>query len=105
MAKIDISDIMGVKELSAALKELGYPWVERTNITTWIARRDSYATKEGAMKAVPNGFPGPKKVLGMGGIYSWPEVLQWVVDHYGTPDERDGAPPTRGGSLPRTPAR
>lgn len=94
MDSIDIDDLMGIKELSESLKAVGYPWIERTNLTTWIARRDSYTSDLGEKKAVPNGFPLPVKTLAMGGAYSFTQVLQWVESHYGEPG---GETPTRGG--------
>lgn len=61
------SDFVGVAEISERLTKHAGREITRSNVTTWINRRDTQK----------NGFPKPLTTLAMGGLYSWVEVLDW----------------------------
>jgi hypothetical protein len=89
---IDYDDLCGVRELAERLQEAGYPF-ERTHISTWISRRDSYVNDRGQPNYRPNNFPTPVRELGMGGLYKWSEVLEWVESRYELVEDSKGVRP------------
>jgi hypothetical protein len=66
-ATVVASDLAGVAELAELLSEAAGVEITRSNITTWISRRETQK----------NGFPAPVQQLAMGGVYSIEQVLSW----------------------------
>jgi hypothetical protein len=64
---VKADDLVGVAELATLLSEAAGVEITRSNITTWISRRDTQK----------NGFPAPVQQLAMGGVYSASAVLAW----------------------------
>lgn len=60
-------DLVGVAEISERLTRKAGREITRSNVTTWINRRDIQK----------NGFPLPIVKLAMGGLYSWVQVATW----------------------------
>jgi hypothetical protein len=81
-------DLIGVAEIADRLSKHAGKEITRSNISTWINRRDTQK----------NGFPTPITQVSMGGIYSWVEILDWWNAGIG----RAGA--SKPGDLDRAPA-
>ncbi len=61
------ADLVGVAEVAERLSLRAQREITRSNITTWINRRD----------VQKNGFPLPVTQLSMGGVYSWVAIAKW----------------------------
>lgn len=64
---VDANDLVGVAEISQRLSEMFNRNIQRSNVTTWIYRRETQS----------NGFPKEVIQLAMGGVFLWSEVLAW----------------------------
>jgi hypothetical protein len=67
------ADLVGVAELADRLSRHAGVEITRSNVTTWIHRRETQK----------NGFPLPVRQLAMGGLYSWVQVLAWFENGKG----------------------
>jgi hypothetical protein len=65
--ELTAKDLIGVAEIAERLSLVAGRDITRTNVSTWIWRRDTQQ----------NGFPLPITTLRMGGVYSWVEILDW----------------------------
>lgn len=61
------NDLIGIAEIADRLTQRAGREVTRSNVTTWINRRETQK----------NGFPAPVRQLSMGGVYSWVQIAAW----------------------------
>lgn len=84
---INPTDLVGIREIAEKLIARGLYGEgqidnARSQVTTWISRREDKVGVSGRVMRKANGFPDPIVKLSATSVFLWPDVEKWLNDYY-----------------------